>query len=61
MKRKACKECRIFVKEKQCPVCKGTQFTTTWRGRINIIDSRKSDIAKRIGFKREGEYAIKTR
>lgn len=59
MKKKACKTCRIFVDGKICPVCKGTQFTTNWKGRITVIDKRKSDIAKKVGIKQNGEYAIK--
>ena len=59
MKKKACKKCRIFVEGKQCPICKGTQFTTNWKGRITILDEEKSDVAKRVGIKIKGEYAIK--
>ena len=59
MKKKVCKDCRIFVDGKECPVCKGQSFTTNWKGRIAILDPRKSDVAKRVGIKKKGEYAIK--
>ncbi|MBW3005100.1 DNA-directed RNA polymerase subunit E'' [Candidatus Woesearchaeota archaeon] len=59
MKKKACKSCKIFVEGDECPVCKGSQFITNWKGRLYIIDANKSEIAKKIGAKVKGEYAIK--
>ncbi len=59
MKKKACKSCKIFVEGDECPICKGTQFVTNWKGRLYIIDANKSEIAKKIGAKVKGEYAIK--
>lgn len=61
MKKKACKKCRIFVEGNECPICHGNQFSTNWQGRINIIDVERSDIAKKIGLKVKGEYAVKVR
>jgi DNA-directed RNA polymerase subunit E" len=61
VKKKACKKCKIFVEGNECPICKGNQFSTNWQGRINVIDPEKSDIAKKIGIKVKGEYAIKVR
>jgi RNA polymerase subunit RPABC4/transcription elongation factor Spt4 len=59
--RKVCKSCKIFVKGDTCPICKGTQFTTNWKGRINILNLDKSIIAKKAGAKAKGEYAIRVR
>ena len=59
MKRKLCKNCRIFVDGKECPICKGTQFVTTWKGRIYLLDANKSEIAKALNMNVKGEYAIK--
>ena len=61
MRKKVCKQCKIFVDGKVCQICKGTQFTTTWRGRINILDTKKSEIAKKIDIKVKGEYGIRVR
>lgn len=60
-KKKVCKTCRLFVDSPQCPICNGKQFSTNWQGRINVLDSEKSAIAKRIGIKVKGEYAIKVK
>lgn len=61
MKKKVCKKCKLFVEGDICPICKGNQFTTTWQGRINILDVSKSIIAKKLGITAKGEYAIKVR
>lgn len=59
MKKKACKKCKIFVEGDECPICKGTQFITNWKGRLYVVDAKKSEIAKKIGAEVKGEYAIK--
>ena len=61
VKKKACKKCKIFVDGGECPLCKGTTFSTTWQGRINILDPEKSAIAGKMGLTAKGEYAIKVR
>ena len=61
MKKKACKKCKIFVEGDECPICKGNQFSMNWQGRLNILDSNKSNISKKIGITVKGEYAIKVR
>ena len=61
MKKKICKKCKLFVEGNECPICKGNQFVTNWKGRIAVIDADKSQIAKRIGIKAKGEYAIKAK
>jgi len=61
MKKKVCKKCKLFVDGDKCPVCHSNQFSTNWQGRLNILDSNKSIIAKKIGVQTKGEYAIKVR
>ncbi|RMF05040.1 DNA-directed RNA polymerase subunit E'' [Candidatus Woesearchaeota archaeon] len=61
MSRKVCKSCKIFVEGAACPICKGNQFTTNWKGRLFILDPNKSMIAQKINAKHAGEYAIKVR
>jgi DNA-directed RNA polymerase subunit E" len=60
-KKKACKKCRYFYEGNECPVCKSNNSSTTWQGRLNIIDTNKSKIAKELDIKVKGEYAIKVR
>ena len=61
MKKKVCKKCKLFVEGDECPICKGNQFSINWQGRLNILDSNKSTISKKIGITAKGEYAIKVR
>jgi len=59
--KKVFKNCKIFVSGEVCPICKGNQFTESWKGRIYVVDANKSEIAKNIGIKNKGEYALKIR
>ncbi|AJF62935.1 MAG: DNA-directed RNA polymerase, subunit E [archaeon GW2011_AR20] len=59
--KKVCRKCKIFVDKEVCPICGGNQFTNTWKGRIAILNSEKSEIAKKLEIKKDGEYAIKIR
>jgi DNA-directed RNA polymerase subunit E" len=51
----------MFVEGTECPICKGSDFVTNWKGRLYIIDEQKSAIAKKIGIQMKGEYAIKVK
>lgn len=51
----------MFVEGNECTQCKTSQFTNIWKGRMYISQPEKSEIAKRIGIKASGEYAIKIR
>jgi len=61
MSKKVCRKCKIFVEKEICPICQGNQFSTSWKGRITILNAEKSEIAKKLEIKKEGEYAIKIR
>lgn len=61
MAKKVCRKCRLFVEGSTCPICKGSNFTDNWKGRISLINPEKSEIAKKVGLKAKGEYAIKIR
>lgn len=60
-KRRVCKLCREFTDGSECATCKTAKFATTWKGRICVLNPDKSLIAKRVGLKKVGEYAIKVR
>ena len=51
----------MFIEGSECPNCKTNQFSTSWQGRLFIVDETKSVIAEKIGLKSKGEYAIKVR
>ncbi len=57
----ACKKCkRIFEeKPKECPYCGSKDFSRNFKGMVIIIDPEKSQIAKELGIKQPGRYALK--
>jgi DNA-directed RNA polymerase subunit E" len=64
MRKKICKRCKAIVEGNKCPdpECSGVasgQLAQSYKGRMYIVDANKSDIAKKIGLKYAGEYAIK--
>ena len=61
MKKKVCKKCKLFIEGNDCPLCKNSQVSLSWQGRLNILDANKSSIAKKIEITSKGEYAIKVR
>lgn len=57
--KRVCKKCKVFVEEDKCPICQGTQFITSWKGRVVILDPEQSEIAKKMSIKNKGIFAIK--
>ncbi|MGC8993405.1 MAG: transcription elongation factor subunit Spt4 [Candidatus Aenigmatarchaeota archaeon] len=56
-KLQACRNCKRLTTEKVCPYCKSTDLTTSWKGSLIILDV-ESEIAKMIGIKEKGRYAL---
>jgi len=61
MKERACLKCKFISNEHICPNCGSDSFTTDWSGVIFILDPEKSSMAKLMGAKKVGRYAIKAR
>ncbi len=61
MKKKVCKKCKLFVDGNECPICKNATFSTSWQGRLHILDTKESMVANKVGIADNGEYAIKVR
>jgi len=61
-KEKACKICNtIFESGDECPKCGSKELTEGFKGRIVVLNPKKSEIAKKINIKDKGNFAIKTR
>jgi len=58
---KACKNCRYISNGPVCPNCKSTNLSEDWTGLVIIIDPGKSEIAKKMGIKAAGHYAVRVR
>lgn len=59
--KKVCKQCKIFIDGNECPICHESVFVESWKGRIIVTNYEQSELAKKLGIKRNGEYALKTR
>jgi len=56
---KACKSCRYIVTEGSvCPACQSQELTEKWSNYVYIEDPAKSEIAKSLGAKVPGKYAL---
>jgi DNA-directed RNA polymerase subunit E" len=53
-----CRNCRRFTTEKECPICKSTALSASWKGLVIIIDPQESEIAKNLGIGAPGKYAL---
>ena len=58
---KACKNCKYLVEhETECPACGGKEFTDKFNGLIFILNPN-SEIARKIGAKIPGKYAVRVK
>lgn len=54
-----CRNCKLIIAQGNvCPLCGSTNLTTKWSGHVVIINVEKSDVAKKLGIKVNGTYAI---
>ena len=58
-KEKACKQCKIIYEGDVCPTCGRKEISDTFKGKIEIIDPEKSELAKKLKVNKKGVYAIK--
>ncbi|MGC8622381.1 MAG: transcription elongation factor subunit Spt4 [Candidatus Micrarchaeia archaeon] len=59
MEEKVCRNCRIIIsKSNNCPICGSTDLTTKWSGYVFMSNVEKSDIAKKLGIKLNGTFAL---
>ena len=58
-KEKACKSCKLIYTGDKCPNCDKSDTSDTFKGKIEIINPEKSQLAKEIKINKKGLYAIK--
>lgn len=57
---KVCRNCKLIIEDPnatQCPNCGSKDLSTDYTGFILVIDSQKSELAKKANLK-EGKWAI---
>lgn len=56
-KTQVCRNCKRFTTSKECPVCKSTNLSTSWKGLVIIVNP-ESEIAKILNINEPGKYAL---
>ncbi|MEF8835612.1 MAG: transcription elongation factor subunit Spt4 [Candidatus Thermoplasmatota archaeon] len=59
-KKKACKDCNYLTEENECPLC-GGEVSREWQGYLVIVDHEHSMLAKKMGIRANGKFALKVR
>ena len=57
---KACKSCSLINEGDICTACSG-QTSKEWQGYIIIMDHTRSEIARKMGIKSNGKFALRVR
>ena len=60
-KEKSCLNCKRIYLDDKCPNCGETPASETFKGRVHIFNSKKSEIAHNMEINNEGEFAIKSK
>jgi DNA-directed RNA polymerase subunit E" len=61
MSERACFTCHLITRENSCPKCKTSSLSDDFSGLVIIFDPEGSAIAKAMGIKQKGHYALKVR
>lgn len=58
-KEKVCKNCKLIYQGENCPSCGKKEISDSFKGKVEIINSEKSEIAKKLKINKNGFYAIR--
>jgi len=53
-----CRNCRRFTTEKECPICKSRNLSSSWKGVVVIINPQECEISQTLGIDAPGKYAL---
>lgn len=55
----ACRNCKLIIAQGNvCPLCGSSNLTSKWTGHTVILNAEKSEVAKKLGIKVNGTYAL---
>jgi DNA-directed RNA polymerase subunit E" len=57
---KACKNCKLIYEGNSCPHCAKKDTSDNFKGKVEIINPEKSELAQHLKINKNGVYAIKT-
>jgi DNA-directed RNA polymerase subunit E" len=58
-KEKACKTCKLIYEGDSCPYCGKKETSDNFKGKVEIVNPEKSDLASHLKIHKKGLYAIK--
>ena len=60
-KEKSCLNCRAIYFGDKCPNCGETPASNSFKGRVHVFDTEKSEMAENMKINSNGEFAIKSK
>jgi len=58
---RACRDCKMITTKSRCPNCGSDRLSKDFTGMIIILDPENSEVAKIMGIKKPGAYALRVR
>ncbi len=58
-KEKACRNCKLVYEGDVCPSCGKKDVSEGFKGKVEIVDPEKSELAKQLKINKKGTYAIR--
>jgi len=58
---RACRDCKMITTKSRCPNCGSDRLSKDFTGMVIILDPENSEIAKIMGIKKPGAYALRVR
>jgi DNA-directed RNA polymerase subunit E" len=58
-KEKACKNCKLIYEGDACPGCGRKETSDTFKGKVEIVNPEKSELAQKLKITKKGIYAIR--
>ena len=55
----ACRKCKCVTVTKICGNCKSTDLSPDWSSSVLVVDPTNSVVAKSLGIKAKGKFALK--
>ncbi len=59
VKEKACKNCKLIYEGDLCPNCEKKETSEGFKGKVEIVNPEKSELAKQLKVSKKGIYAIR--
>jgi DNA-directed RNA polymerase subunit E" len=60
MSQRACRNCNFISDLNKCPRC-GGETSKEWQGYLIVVDPERSEIARKMGIKASGRYALRVK